>query len=346
MPARKKVAGSGPDPMAKFLQFPQKPVVTGGAPDPAAPIAGGDAGPSAAGTSGVATRRSPQQGATEAGRKQGTTAGRGGDRNPAAAPAAAGQDNDAARKQAARGVQSPQKPVVTGAAPDPAAAAPAGGRDAAGPSAAGTSGVANRSPQQGEAEAGHDRGTPAGRGGDQKPAAAPAAAGKDNDATPGAAAPGGGQRLDAPVGLLAAKPADKRSKKVREQQNVGPENELSKRLSDDGSPMNAVMPHAVDPNAALLEQTGTSVLFNPANVLKDDVTKSGSLEGKTILKEGRCCWHPLVLISRCLSDHACPSVPSPHPVPLHLAASSSRATWMFDVCCRDAVQESGILGQD
>ena len=78
-----------------------------------------------------------------------------------------------------------------------------------------------------------------------------------------------------------------------------PENMLSRRFAAED--VTAVIPAAVDPFLPLSEEKIASVLFNPTNVLKDDVAPAPSLEGKTILKEGRCFGHALVLSSRILS---------------------------------------------
>jgi hypothetical protein len=77
-----------------------------------------------------------------------------------------------------------------------------------------------------------------------------------------------------------------------------PENVLSRRFA--AKDVSAVIPTAVDPLLPRSEPEIASVLFNPTNVLKEDVSLATSLEGKTILKEGRCFGHALVLSSHVL----------------------------------------------
>jgi hypothetical protein len=89
-----------------------------------------------------------------------------------------------------------------------------------------------------------------------------------------------------------------------------PENVLSRRFAAED--VTAVIPTAVDPLLLRSEPEIASVLFNPTNVLKEDVALATSLEGKTILKEGRCFGHALVLSSRILSLTTLTLLPRAH----------------------------------
>jgi hypothetical protein len=90
-----------------------------------------------------------------------------------------------------------------------------------------------------------------------------------------------------------------------------PENVLSRRFATED--VTAVIPTAVDPLLLRSEpEIAASVLFNPTNVLKEDVALATSLEGKTILKEGRCFGHARVLSSRILSLTTLTLLPRAH----------------------------------
>ena len=86
-----------------------------------------------------------------------------------------------------------------------------------------------------------------------------------------------------------------------------PENMLSRRFAAED--VTAVLPTAVDPRS---QPDVASVLFNPRNVLKEDVALTTSLEGKTILKEGRYFGLALVLSSRILSLTTLTLLPRSH----------------------------------